>query len=134
VTTTYPATTTWEPEEFEWAPDPARHDPFVAPAATALLAQVAPRDRVVIDVVVRDVQVCAWVGGPALEATVDDGTGRVVLVFLGRRAVAGVEPGRHLVAAGTVSRHTDRTVVLNPAVWLRPCAEEEPPWRTSSSS
>jgi hypothetical protein len=45
------------------------------------------------------------------------------LAFLGRRRIAGIEPGRQLTAAGTVGFHHGRRVVLNPWYWLLHTAE-----------
>jgi hypothetical protein len=61
-----------------------------------------------------------WAGGPTLEATLSDGTGTLLLAFPGRGCVGGVEPGRHLVAGGTVARHRGRLALLHPYLWLAP--------------
>ena len=64
------------------------------------------------------------VGGvPALEAEVFDGEDTVTLVFLGRRSIAGIEPGRVLVAHGRVRRDDGRTLIFNPKYDLRPFGE-----------
>jgi hypothetical protein len=68
--------------------------------------------------VVREVRATRWIGGPVLEITLTDVTGDVRLAFLGRRCIAGVEPGRELTAAGTISSHRGRPLVLNPWYWL----------------
>jgi hypothetical protein len=44
-------------------------------------------------------------GVPALEAELYDGSGAVTLVWLGRRRIAGIEPGRGLVAQGRIPRY-----------------------------
>ncbi len=54
---------------------------------------------------------------PTLEAELYDGTTTVELVWLGRRRVAGVEPGRRLVARGRVGVHDGRLAIYNP--WYR---------------
>lgn len=51
---------------------------------------------------------------PTLEAELFDGTGSVSLVWLGRRRIAGIEPGRRLVARGRVGVHDGRPVIYNP--------------------
>jgi hypothetical protein len=56
-------------------------------------------------------------GAPALEVTVKDGRGSVVLVFLGRHTIAGMSPGRRLVAEGVVVPHGPQRLVYNP--WYR---------------
>ncbi|MBX7268316.1 OB-fold nucleic acid binding domain-containing protein [Micromonospora sp. Llam7] len=51
---------------------------------------------------------------PALEADLYDGSDVVTLVWLGRRHIAGVEPGRHLTARGRIAVRDDRKVIYNP--------------------
>jgi hypothetical protein len=64
------------------------------------------------------------VGGvPALEAEVFDGEDTVSLVFLGRRSIPGVEPGRTVVAHGRIRREDGRAVIYNPRYDLRPVGE-----------
>jgi hypothetical protein len=60
------------------------------------------------------------VGGvPALEADVYDGADTVTLVFLGRRRIAGIEPGRVLVAHGRLRRDEGRALIFNPKYELQ---------------
>lgn len=59
-------------------------------------------------------------GVPTLEAELYDGTGTVTLVFLGRRRVRGVEPGRSMIARGRLTTREGRRTVFNPAYELRP--------------
>lgn len=51
---------------------------------------------------------------PTLEADLYDGTDVITLVFLGRRQIAGVEPGRALTARGRVAVRDGRKVIYNP--------------------
>lgn len=52
---------------------------------------------------------------PVLEAELYDGTDTVILAWLGRRRIVGIEPGRRLIAAGRVAvRDEDRRVIYNP--------------------
>ncbi|MFC4021841.1 OB-fold nucleic acid binding domain-containing protein [Micromonospora sp. GCM10011542] len=51
---------------------------------------------------------------PTLEADLYDGSDVVTLVWLGRRHIAGIEPGRHLTARGRVAMRDDRKVIYNP--------------------
>ena len=53
-------------------------------------------------------------GTPALECTLVDGSGAINVVFLGRRAIAGVGPGTVMVVEGTVGRHRGLLAVINP--------------------
>lgn len=80
------------------------------------VAEVAPRQRVHLTVRVREVHEAGHEpGGPVLfDAVVDDGTGAIVLRWLGRVALPGIVPGSHLVAEGTAGLDRGRLVVLNP--------------------
>ncbi|MET7750870.1 OB-fold nucleic acid binding domain-containing protein [Micromonospora sp. NPDC005367] len=51
---------------------------------------------------------------PTLEADLYDGSDVVTLVWLGRRHIAGIEPGRHLTARGRVAMRDERKVIYNP--------------------
>ncbi|WP_281904439.1 OB-fold nucleic acid binding domain-containing protein [Phytohabitans aurantiacus] len=51
---------------------------------------------------------------PTLEADLYDGSDVITLVWLGRRHIAGIEPGRQLVARGRVAVRDDRKVIYNP--------------------
>jgi hypothetical protein len=48
------------------------------------------------------------------DAVIDDGTGRLVLRFIGRSSVPGIEPGRHVVVEGTPGVVAGHPVVVNP--------------------
>ena len=50
----------------------------------------------------------------AIDVELDDGTGVVVLRFLGRSRLPGLEPGRRILAEGTPSAGRDGPVILNP--------------------
>ncbi|HEY8481201.1 MAG TPA: OB-fold nucleic acid binding domain-containing protein [Spirillospora sp.] len=58
-------------------------------------------------------------GAPALEAELYDGTDVISLVWLGRRRIAGIAPGRRLCAEGLVSVQDGRKVIFNPRYELR---------------
>jgi RecJ-like exonuclease len=51
---------------------------------------------------------------PTLEAELFDGSGSVTLVWLGRRRIPGIEPGRTVTARGRVAMFDGRRVVYNP--------------------
>lgn len=58
-------------------------------------------------------------GAPALEAELYDGSDMINLVWLGRRKIVGIEPGRRLRAEGLVSLQDGRKVMFNPRYELR---------------
>ncbi|MEV1144611.1 OB-fold nucleic acid binding domain-containing protein [Micromonospora sp. NPDC049799] len=57
---------------------------------------------------------------PTLEADLYDGSDVVTLVWLGRRHITGIEPGRHLTARGRMAVRDDRKVIYNPYYELEP--------------
>ncbi|WP_189168314.1 OB-fold nucleic acid binding domain-containing protein [Pilimelia anulata] len=57
---------------------------------------------------------------PNLEADLYDGSDTVTLVWLGRRHIAGIEPGRALTVSGRVALRDDRKVIYNPYYELEP--------------
>ena len=61
-------------------------------------------------------------GTLTMEAELWDGTGRVLLVWLGRRDIAGIEPGRKLVVHGRLTSMRGERAIFNPAYELQPTA------------
>ncbi len=59
-------------------------------------------------------------GHPALEVELRDGSGAVTLVWLGRRQIPGVNPGRTIKIWGRISCHDGRRLVYNPRYELLP--------------
>lgn len=64
---------------------------------------------------VQALQVVPRAGSPSLEVTLDDGTGRAVAVFTGRRRLGGLDPGRRVRLDGVGRTERGRLVVVNPA-------------------
>jgi hypothetical protein len=54
-----------------------------------------------------------------LQAELFDGSASIDLVWLGRRRVAGIEPGRTIMARGRVGVHDGRLAIYNPWYELR---------------
>lgn len=59
---------------------------------------------------------------PALQAEVYDGTGSVTVIWLGRRRIIGVEPGRRLVVSGRLTNGQAGLTIFNPRYELKPSA------------
>jgi len=78
------------------------------------------RERVTVSGTLRTVTLRPRAGVPALEAELYDGSGTVSLVWLGRRRVPGLEPGRVIVASGRITYHQGGPVIYNPRYELRP--------------
>ncbi len=72
------------------------------------------RDLVTLHGTLRAVTLRPCGGVAALEADLYDGTGTVTLVWLGRRRITGVEPGRQLTAQGRLGCHNGTKVLYNP--------------------
>lgn len=61
---------------------------------------------------------------PMVEAELWDGTGYITLLWLGRREIKGVTPGRVLLAEGRISRGPkQQPAIFNPRYELLPHAE-----------
>ena len=61
---------------------------------------------------------------PMVEAELWDGTGYITLLWLGRREIMGVTPGRVLLAEGRISRGPkQQPAIFNPRYELLPHAE-----------
>lgn len=59
-----------------------------------------------------------WADTASLECVVVDDSGGVLLVFLGRRKVAGIELGRALAAEGMVGQSRGYLAMINPDIQL----------------
>jgi hypothetical protein len=59
-------------------------------------------------------------GVPVLEAELYDGSGVVTIVWLGRRRIAGINPGRSIEAEGRIGISEGRRVMYNPRYELLP--------------
>ena len=67
---------------------------------------------------IRSVRIVPRAGADALEATVMDGRGAVTAVFLGRRKIAGMSPGRRVLLEGVVANHGRDQLIYNPVYQL----------------
>ncbi|CAM5779770.1 OB-fold nucleic acid binding domain-containing protein [Cellulomonas persica] len=82
------------------------------------------RRRAKVSGILRSVTFRPREGVPALEAELYDGSGSLTLVWLGRREIAGITPGRRLTADGMVCMVEGRRTIFNPRYELRPRAGE----------
>jgi RecG-like helicase len=81
--------------------------------ATAV-SQCPNRESVTIMGTVRSLTFRPRAGAPALEVELYDGSGVVTLIWLGRRELAGVTPGRKIRACGRITDSSGRRVMFNP--------------------
>jgi hypothetical protein len=88
------------------------------------VASLRNRQRAQVSGVLRSVTLRPREGVPAMAAELYDGSGALDLVWLGRREIAGIVPGRRLVADGLVCVVDGRRTVFNPRYELRPLPGE----------
>ncbi|GAB3039255.1 hypothetical protein GCM10011376_33460 [Nocardioides flavus (ex Wang et al. 2016)] len=91
-----------------------------ASTAALAIADAPEREHVVVSGVLRTVTLRPRGGVPALEAELDDGSGVITLVWLGRRRITGVDPGRSVTVAGCIGRQGGVSIMFNPRYELRP--------------
>jgi len=82
------------------------------------MGEIEPRSQVRVVGEVRSVRIVPRAGADALEATIHDGSGKLTAVFLGRRKIPGISPGRRLVLEGVVAREHGYNNVYNPLYTL----------------
>jgi len=104
------------PQESVVGPDSATPIPINA---------VRWRNRAILEGRVRSVYVGPVSGSPALEAELYDETGGITLVFLGRRAIPGIEPGAKMRVTGMVGEMEGYLAMSNPSYVLLPRDSDE---------
>jgi hypothetical protein len=94
---------------------------YVATAAdgTTPIGSVKWKQQVVVEGRVKVVQV-GTAAGKSLEAQVFDSTGGVRLLFFGRTAIPGIEPGALVRASGRVGEYKGHLALANPRYELVP--------------
>ena len=98
-------------------PPPSVAEEEVGPdleAGTTPIAEVRFRERARVAGRVRSVRIQPWAGVATLECTLVDETGGLLLLFLGRRQVAGIHCGTRLVVEGMVGERNGNFAILNP--------------------
>jgi amino acid transporter len=81
---------------------------------TTPISQAEWRHRVRVAGRVKSVRVQPRAGTSNLECVLADESGRLLLVFQGRRRIPGIQPGARLVAEGMVGDWARRQAILNP--------------------
>jgi hypothetical protein len=84
------------------------------------IAEAPTREQVTVSGVLRTVTLRPRGGVPALEAELDDGSGVITVVWLGRRRITGVEPGRSVSVTGCIGTQGGAPLMFNPRYELRP--------------
>ena len=91
----------------------------VAEAGCCPIDEAADRQRVDIQGSLRTVTLRPRGGVPALEAELYDGSGVITVIWLGRRRIAGIEPGRQIRVVGRIGAQDYHRVMFNPRYELR---------------
>ena len=78
------------------------------------IAQATDRQQVSVQGVLRTVTLRPRGGVPALEAELYDGSATILVVWLGRRRIGGIEPGRSVRVSGRISRQEGQPLIFNP--------------------
>ena len=88
-------------------------------AGCCAIADAADRQTVELQGSLRTVTLRPRGGVPALEAELYDGSGVITLVWLGRRRIAGIEPGRRIRVRGRIGVQDSMRMMYNPRYELR---------------
>lgn len=80
------------------------------------IAEAEPRKEITVAGEISSMRIVPRAGTPALEVTVKDGSGSLMIVWTGRSRIPGVGPGKRLVVSGrgTPSGAGGRLTLLNP--------------------
>ena len=78
------------------------------------IADVAWRASVCVQGRVRSLRIQPWADVASLECTLVDGSGGITVVFLGRRHIAGVQPGTVMRVEGMAGSHHNKLAIMNP--------------------
>jgi hypothetical protein len=91
------------------------------PAPTDLIpmAQARPRIRGRFEGDVRRLRVQPQAGVRTLELQLNDGSGRLIVLFMGRRSIPGIECGSRLQIEGTPVAGEHGLMLYNPSYELR---------------
>jgi amino acid transporter len=87
---------------------------FELPADRVPIAELSFRQRAKVAGKVYSMRVQPWSGVAALELTIIDDTGALLIVFFGRRSLSGVSTGSKLIIEGMVGEHRGTMAMLNP--------------------
>ena len=84
------------------------------------------RQKVVVQGTLKTVTLRPRGGVPALEAELYDGSGSISVVWLGRRRIGGISPGRAIRVEGRIGVQDGIRVMYNPRYDLRPMTPGRP--------
>lgn len=86
------------------------------------ISEAEPRQRIRVAGVVRNIRINPE-EGRSVEVTITDGSGSLVIRWLGRSSLQGVHLGGGIIAEGTIGESEGRRTILNPEYELIPGPE-----------
>jgi hypothetical protein len=89
------------------------------PPGVTLIADARARVRARFEGDVRRIRIHSLAAVPTLELQLDDGSGRISALFMGRRGISGIECDRRLTIEGTPLAGERGLTLYNPAYDLR---------------
>lgn len=88
-------------------------------SGTCSIADAPDRELVTVQGSLRTLTLRPRGGVPALEAELYDGTGSITILWLGRRRIAGIFPGRSIRVTGRIGVQHGERVMFNPRYDLK---------------
>ena len=108
----------------KWASSTEMHERELrrtyADSGSVTIAEAPDRERVRLRGTLRTVTLRPRGGVPALEAELTDGSGVLMVVWLGRRRIAGIAPGRAIQIEGRIGEAEGSRIMYNPRYELIP--------------
>jgi len=89
-------------------------------AGLVTIADAPDREHVTVQGTLKTVTLRPRGGVPALEAELYDGSGALTLVWLGRRRITGIGPGRSVRVGGRIGVQDGHRIMFNPRYELLP--------------
>jgi hypothetical protein len=89
-------------------------------AGLVTIREAPDRERVIVQGTLKTVTLRPRGGVPALEAELYDGSGSISVVWLGRRRIGGIVPGRGIRVEGRIGVQDGQRMMYNPRYDLRP--------------
>ena len=91
-------------------------------AGVVPISELEPRVDSTVVGQIKSLRIVPRAGSPSLEATITDGSGHLLVVWTGRRRIAGVAPGKRLMISGRGAPQgpKQRLLIYNPRYELLP--------------
>jgi len=87
---------------------------------TQRINQCLPGARIEVVGTVRSISLYPSLTTPSLQIELYDGSGVVTVIWMGRRTIPGIVPGRAMKVCGRLTCNTESPTIYNPKYELRP--------------